>query len=181
MTDEPKLLPCPFCGGEPELVDDRLNWYVRCTNHPEGEWIVVCGKNVRWLDHIGMDAATDAEADKMTSEAADKIDWDALRQSAIDGWNRRDHADALVAAAMDRLADKFPTWGATAQAIRDEAGADAQAALEAVKADAEERGLKSAISMILELYESEPRKDALDALEKAEAALAALAKKEPGA
>ena len=31
MTDEPKLLPCPFCGGEAELCGDKMReYFVRC-------------------------------------------------------------------------------------------------------------------------------------------------------
>lgn len=38
--DELKLLPCPFCGHEPELVEIKYSHYViRCTNH---DWESEC-------------------------------------------------------------------------------------------------------------------------------------------
>lgn len=71
-----ELLPCPFCGGTPELVDSRVEWFVRC-NDCKPLATVIYGRSVRYLDHGG------SELD------FDSVDWDGLKQSAIDAWNRR--------------------------------------------------------------------------------------------
>lgn len=70
------LKPCPFCGNStPELVDNRVEWYVRCKNckpYPT----VIYGENVRFeVDEQGIDDSC--------------IDWDRLKQTAVDAWNRR--------------------------------------------------------------------------------------------
>ena len=70
------LLPCPFCGSAPELVDDRTEWFVRCKGcGPIAT--VIYGRSVRNLDHSGAQSDWDA------------VDWQGLKQSAIDAWNRR--------------------------------------------------------------------------------------------
>lgn len=73
---EPNLLACPFCGGAPELVDDRLVFFVRCNPCK----IVMYGENHRHLDSI--------EDDNEAQKAIDSVDWDKVKQSAIDAWNR---------------------------------------------------------------------------------------------
>lgn len=52
-----------------------MGWFVRC-DHCRPFKTVIYGNNVRHLDH---------------EEGADlgAVDWDALKQSAIDAWNRR--------------------------------------------------------------------------------------------
>ena len=64
------LKPCPFCGSEPELVDNRLEWYVRCT----GCDVTVIGKR---------------HAELKSDEESEEVDWAEFEQSAIDKWNRR--------------------------------------------------------------------------------------------
>lgn len=72
------LEPCKTCGEAPELIDDRLVFYVRCTNHT-APWPVVYGDNHRHIDGINNDVAAQA--------AIDAVDWDAVRASAISNWN----------------------------------------------------------------------------------------------
>ena len=36
-----ELKPCPFCGGEAELVDCEAFFYVRCSNHDECKIFVI--------------------------------------------------------------------------------------------------------------------------------------------
>lgn len=81
-----ELLPCPFCGGAPEIVDDRTGFFVRC-NGCKPFATVIYGENVRYLDHITAD--TDKEADRLSEIACAAVDWDALKQTAIAAWNRR--------------------------------------------------------------------------------------------
>ena len=66
----PELKPCPFCGGEPELVDNRLSWYVSCT---ECE-VTVIGDRVPEPERI---------------EDVDDIDWRKLCLTACTKWNTR--------------------------------------------------------------------------------------------
>jgi len=65
-----KLRPCPFCGSEAELIDNRLSWHVRCTKCR----VVVIGTKVAELE---------SEAD------VELYDWNTIKQSAIDRWNTR--------------------------------------------------------------------------------------------
>lgn len=71
MTTEAKarlvLLPCPFCGEEPELEDARTIWVVRCA----------CGACV-----LG------ERAPEPESDLPDEY-WECFRQTAITAWNRR--------------------------------------------------------------------------------------------
>lgn len=64
----PALLPCPFCGSEASLEDERLLWVVRCSG---------CGACV-----LG-DRAPEPEQELPESY------WEPLRQSAVDRWNCR--------------------------------------------------------------------------------------------
>ncbi|HJH21435.1 MAG TPA: hypothetical protein K8W20_22370 [Pseudomonas lactis] len=73
-----KIEPCKACGEAPELIDDRLVYYVRCTNH-RAPWPVVYGDNHRHIDHIDDDVAAQA--------AIDAVDWAAAKTSAINNWN----------------------------------------------------------------------------------------------
>lgn len=89
----PNLLPCPFCGGDPELVDSRVEWFVRC-NHCKPFATVRYGESVREeIDHDGVDEST--------------IDWGAIRQSAIDAWNRRVDQPAELA-KVSRNSEEAP-------------------------------------------------------------------------
>lgn len=72
------LEPCKKCGEAPELIDDRLVYYVRCTNHQPPR-PVVYGDSHRHIDHIDDDLAAQA--------AIDAVDWDAAQASAISNWN----------------------------------------------------------------------------------------------
>ena len=64
------LLPCPFCGSEAVLRDDRTLWAVDCTNS-ECRAIV-----------LGI------RAPEPTKDMSDKY-WEGIRQTAIDRWNKR--------------------------------------------------------------------------------------------
>lgn len=80
MTD--KLEPCK-CGGEPDLVDDCVGWYVKCQD---------CGIRVHGERHPEIDHSegdTDEEIDAANEALCASIDWAAVRQTAIDAWNRR--------------------------------------------------------------------------------------------
>lgn len=82
-----ELKPCPFCGNKtPELVDSRVEFFVRC-NQCKPFFTVVYGKSVRHLDHITAD--TDEDADRISEMAFDAVDWNEIKQSAIDAWNTR--------------------------------------------------------------------------------------------
>ena len=75
-----ELKSCPFCEPEisdPELIDHRTDWFVRCN----GCSVIVYGDTVNHLDHI--------EDEEEAQLAFDSVDWDALRQTAIDKWNTR--------------------------------------------------------------------------------------------
>jgi len=63
-----ELKPCAFCGGDAEIIDNRLEWYVECT----GCGVVVIGDRV---------PEPETEAD------LDAIDWDMVKQSASEAWN----------------------------------------------------------------------------------------------
>ena len=63
-----RLLPCPFCGSEAILEDERLQWVVRCSS---------CSACV-----LG-DRAPEPEQELPESY------WEPFRQSAVDCWNRR--------------------------------------------------------------------------------------------
>lgn len=62
------LSPCPFCGSEATLDDERLLWVVHCSS---------CGACV-----LG-DRAPEPEEELPESY------WEPFRQSAVDNWNRR--------------------------------------------------------------------------------------------
>jgi hypothetical protein len=63
-----RLLPCPFCGSEASLEDERLRWVVRCSS---------CSACV-----LG-DRAPEPEQELPESY------WEPFRQSAVDRWNCR--------------------------------------------------------------------------------------------
>ncbi|AXF52918.1 MAG: restriction alleviation protein [Bacteriophage sp.] len=84
--NETKLLPCPFCGGDPELVDNRVEWFVRCSNCKPFA-TVIYGNSARHIDHC--------ETDEDSAKAVQEVDWGALKQSAIDAWNRRAPSNCL--------------------------------------------------------------------------------------
>jgi hypothetical protein len=71
------LKPCPFCGGEAEVKDYRVGFAVECT----GCKVHVYGTSMAHLDHIGNDEESEA--------AFAKVDWNTVKQTAIDAWNRR--------------------------------------------------------------------------------------------
>ena len=64
-----ELRDCPFCGGEAEAEDYRLFFAVKCS----------CSACI-----LG-----DRVSEPETDEEAESIDWDAVRQTAIDRWNGR--------------------------------------------------------------------------------------------
>ncbi|WP_409264085.1 Lar family restriction alleviation protein [Providencia heimbachae] len=71
-----ELKKCPFCGGEAELIDNRLGWYARCQNDDCS--CTVIGERVE-------EPQSEAESDA--------IDWDSVRQTAIAAWNRRANSE----------------------------------------------------------------------------------------
>lgn len=73
------LEPCPHCKQPPEIVDNRLGWFVRCSNH-EPPCPVVYGHRRRDVD----ECETDDESEALVAS----IDWAAVRQTAVDNWNR---------------------------------------------------------------------------------------------
>lgn len=82
-----ELKPCPFCGNKtPELVDSRVEFFVRCTDCKPCS-TVIYGKTVKHLDYIDTD--TDEDEDRLSQIAFDAVDWDDIKQSAIDAWNTR--------------------------------------------------------------------------------------------
>ncbi len=72
-----ELKSCPFCSGKAKIVDHRTDWFVRCRTCN----VIVYGETVNHLDHI--------EDEVEAQSAFDAVDWDALKQTAIDKWNRR--------------------------------------------------------------------------------------------
>lgn len=76
MTNE-TLKPCPFCGSEAKLVDHRTDYFVQCKCCN----VIVYGETVNHLDHI--------EGDEEAQAEFDKVDWVALKQTAVDKWNNR--------------------------------------------------------------------------------------------
>lgn len=73
-----QIANCPLCGKKPELIDDRLVFFVRCQNHTP-PCPVVYGENHRDIDHV----ADDETAQKMI----DSVDWDRVERSAVLAWN----------------------------------------------------------------------------------------------
>jgi len=69
-----ELKACPFCDGDAEIIDNRFEWYVECT----GCGVVVIGDRV---------PEPESEAD------SDAIDWNMVKKSAIDAWNKRYEKD----------------------------------------------------------------------------------------
>lgn len=49
IRKDPSLLPCPFCGGEAAVIDDRQNPYDDCVSHIE---CLQCGIKTSVLDGI---------------------------------------------------------------------------------------------------------------------------------
>lgn len=74
--------------------------------------------------------------------------WDAGYLKEGQQYVRADIAGAMIAAALDNLADKFPTWGAVSAGIRAEADLDAIAALENVKQQVRNDVLRSVAAYI---------------------------------
>lgn len=72
-----ELRECPYCGGKADLIDHRVDWFVKCSDCN----VIVYGESVSHLDHI--------EDEKEAKEAFNSVDWDALKQTAIDKWNTR--------------------------------------------------------------------------------------------
>ncbi|MGV3930485.1 Lar family restriction alleviation protein [Citrobacter braakii] len=72
VVDENGLLPCPFCGGAARVVDNRLGFYVKCSDDD--------------CDAV----AIGPRVPELQSDQDEKsIDWKALEQSAKGKWNRR--------------------------------------------------------------------------------------------
>ena len=74
----PEIEACPICGSSPELIDDRVIFFVRCKNH-QPPWPLVYGKSMRHLDHI--------DNDEGAEEAFSNVDWNQVEISAIVAWN----------------------------------------------------------------------------------------------
>ncbi|MHA4940208.1 Lar family restriction alleviation protein [Enterobacter hormaechei] len=72
VVDENGLLPCPFCGGAASVVDNRLGFYVKCSD-----------------DDCDAIAIGPRVPELQSEQEANSIDWEALAQSAKDKWNRR--------------------------------------------------------------------------------------------
>jgi hypothetical protein len=88
-TTEPvgRLLPCPFCGSEAILEDERLLWVVRCSS------CCVC---------VLGDRAPEPEQELPESY------WAPFRQSAVDLWNRRAALAAEPVAVPVAVAERLP-------------------------------------------------------------------------
>lgn len=97
MTTENELKPCPFCGGTPELVDSRVEWFVRCKSCKPYH-TVIYGNNIRHIDEI--------DNDDVAAVELSKVDFEALKKSAVDAWNNR--APAQLAIPDDWLIQKEP-------------------------------------------------------------------------
>jgi ssDNA-binding Zn-finger/Zn-ribbon topoisomerase 1 len=87
-----QLAACNKCNTEPELVDGRTQWFVRCGCPPGDN--VVYGQSVAFLDHISVH-----DDDELTDYVSDVVfglvPWDQLKQSAVDAWNSDRHAAKL--------------------------------------------------------------------------------------
>lgn len=68
-----KILNCPLCDSEAELIDNRLCWSVHCMNEKE------CGCCV-----IG-----ERVPEPASEEACSDINWNSLLNTAITRWNKR--------------------------------------------------------------------------------------------
>ncbi len=85
-----ELKPCPFCGGEAELIDNRLGWYVSCDG---------CGSTV-----IG-ERALEPE----TEEESEQTDWSYYEQSAVQKWNTRHIPEGYKLAPIEPT-EKMLDW-----------------------------------------------------------------------
>lgn len=84
-----ELKLCPFCGEKATVIDHRVDFYVQCG----GCNVVVYGESVRHLDYT--------ENEQEAQAAFDNVNWDELRQSAIDKWNAR--PDYKLTAQVEEL------------------------------------------------------------------------------
>lgn len=107
VPDENGLLPCPFCGGAARVVDNRLGFYVKCSDDD--------------CDAV----AIGPRVPELQSEQEEKsIDWQAIEQSAKDKWNRR--AAMLQGDEQQNAQQNIPTLRDAVAAIRSLGGIDAE-------------------------------------------------------
>jgi len=62
------ILPCPFCGSDPDIIDDRTIWVIQCCH---------CSATI-----------SGDRAPEPTGEETEEY-WLGYQQTAIERWNRR--------------------------------------------------------------------------------------------
>lgn len=76
------LKPCPFCGGEAEILDYRTIFSVECKT---------C------LASVNGDRAPEPESD----EHCESIDWEGYKKTAVDRWNNRPQEEKIKREAFE--------------------------------------------------------------------------------
>lgn len=96
MSANKNLKPCPFCGSDGDLIDNRLMFYVSCQ---------------------GCTATT--LGDRVKEEDIDSADWDNIEKTAVDNWNKRQCEDKVDAERYRKL--RTQTWDKKGIAIVEQA------------------------------------------------------------
>lgn len=81
------------CGCDPEIVDGRVVFFVRCSNH-RPPLPVVYGESHRYIDYI--------EDDKEAQLVCDSVNWAKAEESAVINWNNSEHVSNNVGGVSDK-------------------------------------------------------------------------------